>query len=160
MLGSSWVAAQLAAFQEELTPWVSEWEVRPGPLGTAATTGLLYQTKMIDNGDYGLIGGMQIGRGYEVLGDNLHSCHFVHHKSYMTWPRFELGPQRWEPGYGIAFHHYYYDNTISWREQNVSMLTLLAGISLAAYSLDGNYVSYSNFSENSFLFQRIARWRK
>jgi hypothetical protein len=32
------------------------------PLGTAATTGLLYQTQMIDDGDCGAIGGMNIGR--------------------------------------------------------------------------------------------------
>jgi hypothetical protein len=32
-------------------------------LGTAATTGLLYQPQMIDDGDYGEIGGIKIGRG-------------------------------------------------------------------------------------------------
>jgi hypothetical protein len=34
-----------------------------GTLGTAATTGLLYQTRMIGDGDCGEIGGMKIGRG-------------------------------------------------------------------------------------------------
>jgi hypothetical protein len=33
------------------------------PLSTAATTGLLYQPQMIDEGDCGAIGGMKIGRG-------------------------------------------------------------------------------------------------
>jgi cytochrome b subunit of formate dehydrogenase len=33
------------------------------PLGTAATTGLLYQSQMIDDGDCGAVGGMKIGRG-------------------------------------------------------------------------------------------------
>jgi hypothetical protein len=33
------------------------------PLGTAATTGLLYQPQMIDDGDCGEIGGMKIGSG-------------------------------------------------------------------------------------------------
>jgi hypothetical protein len=33
------------------------------PLGTAATTGLLYQPQMIDDGDCGTVGGMKIGRG-------------------------------------------------------------------------------------------------
>jgi hypothetical protein len=37
--------------------------VRLSPLGNAATTGLLYQPQMIDDGDYGDIGGMKIGRG-------------------------------------------------------------------------------------------------
>jgi hypothetical protein len=37
--------------------------VRLSPLGTAATTGLLYQPQMIDDGDYGETGGMKIGRG-------------------------------------------------------------------------------------------------
>jgi hypothetical protein len=29
---------------------------------------------------------VKIGRGTEVLGGNLSQCHFVHQKSYMTWP--------------------------------------------------------------------------
>jgi hypothetical protein len=37
--------------------------VRLSPLGTAATTGLLYQPQMIDDCDCGEIGGMKIGRG-------------------------------------------------------------------------------------------------
>jgi hypothetical protein len=34
-----------------------------GTLGTAATTGLLYQPRMIGDGDCGEVGGMKIGRG-------------------------------------------------------------------------------------------------
>jgi hypothetical protein len=34
-----------------------------GTLGTAAITGLLYQPRMIGDGDCGEIGGMKIGRG-------------------------------------------------------------------------------------------------
>jgi hypothetical protein len=37
--------------------------VRLSPLGTEATTGLLYQPQMIDGGDCGAIRGMKIGRG-------------------------------------------------------------------------------------------------
>jgi hypothetical protein len=37
--------------------------VRLSPLGTAATTGLLYQPQMIDDGDCGAVGGLKIGRG-------------------------------------------------------------------------------------------------
>jgi hypothetical protein len=41
--------------------------VRHSPLGTVATTGLLYQPQMIVDGDCGAIGGMKIDRGTEVL---------------------------------------------------------------------------------------------
>jgi hypothetical protein len=34
-----------------------------GTLGAAATAGLLYQPRMIGDGDYGEIGDMKIGRG-------------------------------------------------------------------------------------------------
>jgi hypothetical protein len=37
--------------------------VRLSPLGIAATTGLLYQPQMIDDGDCGEIGGMRIDKG-------------------------------------------------------------------------------------------------
>jgi hypothetical protein len=37
--------------------------LRLSPLGTAATTDLLYQPQMIDDGDCGAIGGMKIGKG-------------------------------------------------------------------------------------------------
>jgi hypothetical protein len=37
--------------------------VRLSPLGTAATSGLLYQPHMIDDGDCGAVGGLKIGRG-------------------------------------------------------------------------------------------------
>jgi hypothetical protein len=42
---------------------VSLGGVRLSPLGTSATVGLLYQPRMIDDDDYGLVGGMRIDRG-------------------------------------------------------------------------------------------------
>jgi hypothetical protein len=65
-------------------------------LGTAATTGLLYQPRMIGDGDCGEISGMKIGRVIEVLRENLPQRHFLHQKSHMTRPGFEPGPTRWE----------------------------------------------------------------
>jgi hypothetical protein len=44
-----------------ITPIISG--VRLSPFGAAATTGLLYQPQMIDDGDCGAIDRMKIGRG-------------------------------------------------------------------------------------------------
>jgi hypothetical protein len=48
-------------------------------------------------GDYddGEIGGMIGAKETEVPGENLHQCHFVHHKPHMLSGR-EPGPPRWE----------------------------------------------------------------
>jgi hypothetical protein len=39
----------------------------------------------------------------EVLGENLPKCQFVHHKSHMTWPGLEAGPQPNRLSYGMTF---------------------------------------------------------
>jgi hypothetical protein len=57
------------------------------PLGTAATSGLLYKPQMIDEDGCGAIGGMKIGRETEVLGENLPQRHFVH-QLYIVTTRF------------------------------------------------------------------------
>jgi hypothetical protein len=36
----------------------------------------------------------ELARKTEALGGNLPQCHFVYHKSHMTWPEIELGPSR------------------------------------------------------------------
>jgi hypothetical protein len=51
---------------------------------------------MIGDGDCGESGGMKIGRGTKVLGENLPQRYFVHHKFHKTIPRFERGPPLWE----------------------------------------------------------------
>jgi hypothetical protein len=52
---------------------------------------------MIDD-ECGSVGGMRIGRGTEILGEDLPQCHFVHHMSHTTLPGLEPGPPRWEDG--------------------------------------------------------------
>jgi hypothetical protein len=53
---------------------------------------------MIDDDECGVVGGMRIGRGTEVLGENLPHWYFVHHKFRMTAPGIEPRPVRWEAG--------------------------------------------------------------
>jgi hypothetical protein len=63
-----------------------------GPLGTAATHGLLCQPRviMVMEKLVEWLAGVT-----EVLGENLPQCHFVHHKPHML-PGREPGPLRWE----------------------------------------------------------------
>jgi hypothetical protein len=46
------------------------------PLGTAAISGILYKPQMRDEGDCGVISGIKIGRGTEVLGEHLPQRYF------------------------------------------------------------------------------------
>jgi hypothetical protein len=65
------------------------------PLGSPATTGLLYQPQMIDDGDCGAIGRMRISRVNRST-RRKPAPGPVHHKSRMTRPGLEPGPPGWE----------------------------------------------------------------
>jgi hypothetical protein len=54
---------EAACSSEISVRYVSLGGVRLSPLGTSATVGLLYQPRMIDEDDYGELGGMRIGSG-------------------------------------------------------------------------------------------------
>jgi hypothetical protein len=63
---------------------VSLGGVRLSPLGTSATDGLLYQPRMIDDDDYGAVGGMRIGRGNRSTRRKPAPVPLCPHKSHMT----------------------------------------------------------------------------
>jgi hypothetical protein len=73
--------------------------VRLSPLGTAATTGLLYQPQLIDDGDCGAIGGMKIGRDNRNTWrepDPAPHCpqHILHDQTRARTQAAEVGNQR------------------------------------------------------------------
>jgi hypothetical protein len=67
--------------------------VQLGPLGTAATNGLLCQLRLIMTME-NLVEWRLAGET-KVLGENLPPCRFVHYKPHMLTGR-ESGPPRWE----------------------------------------------------------------
>jgi hypothetical protein len=66
------------------------------PLGTVATSGLLYKPQMIDEGDCGATGGMKIGRGNRSTWRKPAPVPLCHHKSHITRLGLEPGPPQWE----------------------------------------------------------------
>jgi hypothetical protein len=68
-----------------------------GPLGTVATTGLLYLPRVIVRMEKSVEWTVLAGET-EELGENLPRRLFVHHKSHLTRPGREPGPPLWEAG--------------------------------------------------------------
>jgi hypothetical protein len=66
------------------------------PVGTSATSGLLYLPRMIVKME-NLVEWRLAGET-EVIVENLPQRHFLHHKSHLTRPGREPGPPRWEAG--------------------------------------------------------------
>jgi hypothetical protein len=65
-------------------------------MGTAATTGLLYQPQIICDGDCGEIVGMKIGRGNRSTRRKPAPAPLCSPQTPHALPRREPGPPRWE----------------------------------------------------------------
>jgi hypothetical protein len=86
----------------------TEWGVQLGPLGTAATNGLLCQPRVIMMMEK-LVEGWLAGKT-EVLGGNLPQCCFVHHKLHMLCQDVNSGRRGGKPAtnrlsYGTAWQN-------------------------------------------------------
>jgi hypothetical protein len=68
--------------------------VKLGPLGTSATSGLLYLPRVIVRLE-NLVEGTLAGET-ELFGESLPQLHFVHYKSHLKRPGLKPGQPRWE----------------------------------------------------------------
>jgi hypothetical protein len=75
------------------------------PLGTAATTGLLYQPQMIDEGDCGAVGGMRLGRGNRSTRRKSASVNLSTTNTTSPEPGSKLGRRGGKPATNRHSHH-------------------------------------------------------
>jgi hypothetical protein len=60
--------------------------------------GLLYQPRMIDDAEYGAVGGMRIGRGNRSSRRKPAPVPLCQPQTHMTWAGIEPGPPQWKDG--------------------------------------------------------------
>jgi hypothetical protein len=68
--------------------------VRLSTLGTSSINCVLYQLHNMMSVQQSVE--WELAGVTEILGENLHHCHFVHHKSHMIWSELEPEPPQWE----------------------------------------------------------------
>jgi hypothetical protein len=73
---------------------------------------------------------MRIGRGTDVFVENLPQCHFVHHKSNVTWPGIKPGlPEEEASDYlPVLYYIQYCFMVLRWGIRHFEIVFLRAGL--------------------------------